>query len=1010
MPVNTTVKQQPKAADKKKKTTKKPDKRPGLSKFLKEMGDKEVKNPNRDSTYDKIKVRSLQKTEEGNKVLDEMFEEWKTKNDYKAGDEDKPKSKRKKKDEPASTDEGDQPEPESEDAPVEDSVDTEEEIVKEESKPKKVKKHPLAKHVSLLDDEQFKALSEQSAAAMADSDFFGSSGKVPKDSKELPSKLRKKYPSLPKKVKTYGHLRQLVQDLPELHKQAQTPDLPPEHVEAISNAADDIKNLPEDEQAKVAGSVRDDVEGIFDGAHEANSHKIVKHLGSIKKTLKSKLSPESYSKMEKVLESHAAQIGAIYVKHDKPETPDGEQPKVDESKTPDQEADEPEPSDEPAAVSEEPEEVEEEDESKAKGKKKKTRDESDEEDDEEDDAPRRKTTRRNDDDDDDDEKTPLDWLGTLFYHLFKFIGTPVAAATRGIARAFRHYSDNHSNDSDSSDEFDSYIQRNREAQKQLSADQGVVHTILKRSSTHYQKCGACEVLEDYARMAKDFKSQGNLVAHDAMITSIVTAAYEMTAGNPLSDLKITADDMDSLDGPAELSIMYSKCLTTKGNRNYCARLAAETFLSVYGEHPFAQALSIKVGSSEVVINTDSPDSYANVGDEFYILSPGGTIKYGPIVKVTSSYIIALGQVIDKFTLHSLFKRRLASIGSPTRLRPVESKSDVVLLGKVLDAHSRASFKNTMFLSASAASGSKSSMDFLREVVIARKQMENKSDRVVIWIPLSDRAESVVDALQKKAGRLADRQNVYIKETPKSAAHITLLYVGDKIPPDKIPLLRQVVENVVSNVTPKSITASEIGYFHNDDASVCKIDVPAAPWLDKLHWRVRIGLEDMGLNYDHSYPEYQPHITLHYLEAGSTINDLDFSPVSWVPEKVCISHGAGTDEIPFKNGTPVYAFYDEDALIQDFVSTADMLGIGNRKRPNRNEWNKLFKHGKQPKKWKCCSKPTKDQDRNHKNIWVSNCRYKTTAGARVMKRIVGRGGRQPKVVTLNGKRVPWCTGI
>jgi 2'-5' RNA ligase len=105
-------------------------------------------------------------------------------------------------------------------------------------------------------------------------------------------------------------------------------------------------------------------------------------------------------------------------------------------------------------------------------------------------------------------------------------------------------------------------------------------------------------------------------------------------------------------------------------------------------------------------------------------------------------------------------------------------------------------------------------------------------------------------------------------------------------------------------------------------------------------------------------------------------------------------------------------WEDDDLYESFVELADAIGIGQKKRPSKQDWKKIYRRYKPsstPKKWQCCTKPVREKDRRQKVIWTANCRYKTTSGVRIMKRIVSRDNKPPREIKINDKRVPFCGG-
>lgn len=101
-----------------------------------------------------------------------------------------------------------------------------------------------------------------------------------------------------------------------------------------------------------------------------------------------------------------------------------------------------------------------------------------------------------------------------------------------------------------------------------------------------------------------------------------------------------------------------------------------------------------------------------------------------------------------------------------------------------------------------------------------------------------------------------------KQEDKSDPHITVLYIGEASI-DELDLIEKVSRKVLSKYRPLEIFIGGLAWFDsNEDGQVAHSMVEAKN-LHTIHKHLWDELEKAGIEVDHAYPEYTPHVTLSY---------------------------------------------------------------------------------------------------------------------------------------------------
>jgi len=520
-----------------------------------------------------------------------------------------------------------------------------------------------------------------------------------------------------------------------------------------------------------------------------------------------------------------------------------------------------------------------------------------------------------------------DWLEKFFFTVFSAIGGALKGMLRGVRNSVRV--------PEKQDFSHHYKSPQQDAESDVNEDTKVVDDALQASTG----CTPCDLLRNYAHWQQKFSADGDESSSRHMFTAMIQTLHSyLDEEEKLEDLKITAEDMDKIDGPAELSGLYSECLRTKGNRGYCARLAAEAFLTAYPDHPFADDLEVRVGSSNptLIVPPRKPSDFLAEGQYLWAIKEdtGATCVY-EVEEVSADYVVLSelddeNEVVDEVVLESY---ALADAFSTGKLA-LSQNSLGVPRAKTVVALDPVRFDAVLSLARTASTDS-SSMEALR-LLLGKAKMDEDAESVIVWLSLPEKYEAVVRNLSKRVESAAKERDIkVVTENPGLIEpHLTLLYIGDTIPPKDIPKATKILADVVSEIEPGPVTSKGISYFDAEEHAVCKVGFDGG-WLDELHWRFRIALEEAGFDYKHSFPRLELHATLQYLEPKARIEDIEFKQFSWTPHEVHISHAGGTDDVPFlkKPKKKAAASEDDDPCWDDYEMVGTKPGKGGKKVPN-----------------------------------------------------------------------------
>lgn len=132
-------------------------------------------------------------------------------------------------------------------------------------------------------------------------------------------------------------------------------------------------------------------------------------------------------------------------------------------------------------------------------------------------------------------------------------------------------------------------------------------------------------------------------------------------------------------------------------------------------------------------------------------------------------------------------------------------------------------------------------------------------------------------------------------------HVTVLYIG-AVPDGQRELLVKKVQEVVGGHPPLQLRLDEaVSYFPPSESSdgkrVAKLGVQC-PALADLHAELWEQIEEAGIKVEHSFPDFKPHVTLDYIEPGTSYAGEAPTGGSWITNAMEIWGWGEPIKVPF----------------------------------------------------------------------------------------------------------------
>jgi 2'-5' RNA ligase len=158
------------------------------------------------------------------------------------------------------------------------------------------------------------------------------------------------------------------------------------------------------------------------------------------------------------------------------------------------------------------------------------------------------------------------------------------------------------------------------------------------------------------------------------------------------------------------------------------------------------------------------------------------------------------------------------------------------------------------------------------------------------------------AVPHEISRLLASVDVPGDPKPSSSYHVTLFYLGENVPVERLSGVLPHVYGVTSTTPPFTVETSEVTSF--PPKATGEVPIVArivSSDLLRLRQALKEAFDEAGIEYSKTYPDYRPHVTLAMLEGGQRPADIPLRKVEW-----------GVGEIVLWGGD-----YEDDKLIVTF---------------------------------------------------------------------------------------------
>src|SRR4051812_47233129 len=144
--------------------------------------------------------------------------------------------------------------------------------------------------------------------------------------------------------------------------------------------------------------------------------------------------------------------------------------------------------------------------------------------------------------------------------------------------------------------------------------------------------------------------------------------------------------------------------------------------------------------------------------------------------------------------------------------------------------------------------------------------------------------------------------------PEAAnSHITVVYLGDDTPIERIGQLLPVLYGVTSKAVPFSVSTDLITTFPAGKDGVPVIAKVRSPELHAFRQALCQAMDEAGIEYDNKFPVFKPHVTLAYAKDPETLFEADIPEVSWSAHELLLwgsNRGVGRLIVKFPLSLPM----------------------------------------------------------------------------------------------------------
>ena len=159
---------------------------------------------------------------------------------------------------------------------------------------------------------------------------------------------------------------------------------------------------------------------------------------------------------------------------------------------------------------------------------------------------------------------------------------------------------------------------------------------------------------------------------------------------------------------------------------------------------------------------------------------------------------------------------------------------------------------------------------------------------------------------------------------KADSHITVAYLGDDVPIERIGRLLPVLYEVTATTLPFTVSTDLITTFPPGNDGVPVIAKVRSPELHAFRKALCDAMEQADIEYDRKYPVYKPHVTLAYAKDPTTLFELDIPEVTWPAHELLLwgsNRGSGRLVVKFPLSLPIGKIASDSALQRAMVQLA-----------------------------------------------------------------------------------------
>lgn len=176
------------------------------------------------------------------------------------------------------------------------------------------------------------------------------------------------------------------------------------------------------------------------------------------------------------------------------------------------------------------------------------------------------------------------------------------------------------------------------------------------------------------------------------------------------------------------------------------------------------------------------------------------------------------------------------------------------------------------------------------------------------------------------GRLFQQVDVPGERDPSD--HITMFYLGDGVPLDRLMKIIPILYKLCAKTDPFKVSCKRITTFPKGKKGWPVIGQVQSKEIQSLWTKIKSALEQNNIKYDKTYSEYNPHVTLSYSKKKP--KNISFPKLEWTVGEISLYGGDEHDErlfvnFPFSIGLKEKKALDElDAMVKGYAGAVQQL--------------------------------------------------------------------------------------